>query len=558
MKLVYKSLSISHRQVGVVKKTLQNLKAESPEVFADIKFKVTDVYAVITGFENWEDFLNFDKISLSPAPCSEFSWTNFEFTRNLSMRWEEECAAYQADNVRDLVAKVASEHDALRFPPYDEFRFDGIVSNHLSSFSQIVQTYFGLMGPRSNEDVQDENGRAIARSEPPEARLAEDVIAYANRCINTIGRKEARSSRIWTPEFACAMFAAARELEEAAPGKFHTPNPIQFLHLFAQFFGYQDFDAYQANQSDPKTCNYDSRPDSDLPLDAQKLRKLMRLGCLTRYFLKLNLEASSAEKVAMRILESLPEDFCSISVCKVTVPSADLMGLVKQEMLNPTVVGEIIQRLQSSNDGGEELSFEDLKKVQTHYALCMSEECEKFSIEIKRLCMRWGAAGLDKHTMAYRTLMKEFEGGKPEWAFWLAQFLLDYPRKGKEEIDWGRARDFLLKIINDATSWTAHFTIADCARQYACLASERLSSSEKHQHRAEALKAALQILEKPSLLSVEEIKQKYFTGPDGVVDQAAFIELSNDLDIAQKTALQLGFLDKESILRSLQLQRGAE
>ena len=172
--------------------------------------------------------------------------------------------------------------------------------------------------------------------------------------------------------------------------------------------------------------------------------------------------------------------------------------------------------------------------------------------------MRWGAAGLDKHTMAYRTLMNEFEGGKPEWAFWLAQFLLDYPRKGKEEIDWGRARDFLLKIINDATSWTAHFAIADCARQYACLASERLSSSEKHQHRAEALKAALQILEKPSLLSLAEIKLKYFTGSDDAANKAAFTKFSNGLPIAQKTALQLGFLDKKSIPRSLQLQRGAE
>ena len=184
MKLIYKNLSIAQRQAGVVNKTLEKLQAQSPEVFAGIKFKVTDVYAAIIGFENWEDFLNFDKISLSPAPCSEFSWTNFEFTRNLSMRWEEECAAYQADNVRDLVAKVASEHDAQRFPPYDKFRFDGIVSNHLSSFSQIVQTYFGLMGPRSNEDVQDENGRVIVRPEPPEVRLAKDAIAFASMCIN--------------------------------------------------------------------------------------------------------------------------------------------------------------------------------------------------------------------------------------------------------------------------------------------------------------------------------------------------------------------------------------
>jgi len=42
------------------------------------------------------------------------------------------------------------------------------------------------------------------------------------------------------------------------------------------------------------------------------------------------------------------------------------------------------------------------------------------------------------------------------------------------------------------------------------------------------------------------------------VDQAAFIELSNDLDIAKKTALQLGFLDKKSIPRRFQVQRGAE
>ena len=50
MKLIYKNLSIAQRQAGVVNKTLEKLQAQSPEVFAGIKFKVTDVYAAIIGF----------------------------------------------------------------------------------------------------------------------------------------------------------------------------------------------------------------------------------------------------------------------------------------------------------------------------------------------------------------------------------------------------------------------------------------------------------------------------------------------------------------------------
>ena len=577
MKHFYRNLSIAKYQADPLRAASNACLQMLPKGYA-AKLSPLSLYAATLGFENWEDIQKFSTQQLEHAPHSLTHWGQ-EFSVRLERKWQEYLADLRITEVAQLVSDLATARQRESCPlDLDDTDFDGIVySNdnllflpqpYANKLEECLRTKTPIhlqqltgsshLTCQAQDDLLETSGkRATAKGVAPNnpaLAYQGQVLQFARQCIQCIGLKPARASKLWTVEFAYDAYDAAckRSLLICNRAK---PNPILFLDFFAKELGHSDFEAYQASQCDPLTCNYDSRADHELTDAALRMRKKMREGYLYRYLSKLGLPIDVVTEAYAEILPALEQNMYGIALN--AQPPESHWESVKsrfQVPINPRT-HRLLDRINEFCAGGNDLTDEEEVALREFCFKFPDGYRDAFLYSLKPLCKKWQTGTKCQADRARRYLehFSKTEGG--EWTLLLVQHLLS---NAPSTAAYERANSLLGKIHKEAESGSKPFTDVNLALEFARLASERLSSSKKQQRRAEALKAALQILEKPSLLSVEEIKQKYFTGPDGVVDQAAFIELSNDLDIAKKTALQLGFLDKESILRSLHLQRGAE
>lgn len=578
MKQLYCNQKAQERQVGAFCKALTPYRQSLSKDDWD-KVRPPKIFAATLGLEYWKDPERFLSQRLTHSPYSERHWEQ-AFAIRIARKWDEHLLDLEKTEIKQLVADLVAARQEENQPlDHDDLDFDGIVYGRggllflPQPYQNKLEACLTAKTPRGIQERTNQlklaweeqpapttahGQRAVAKGIEPENPAREyqnAVLLFAQQCIEHIGRKPARASQLWTIEFAYDTYDAAckRSLLICNRAK---PNPILFLDFFAKELGYSDFEAYQASQDDPLTCNYDSRADWELDCYALKMRQMMRKGYLWRYLLKTNLPPGLANAIYEAVCPLLESAFYEAGNGR-QPKGSDWIHDWKRAFSTPFHMDLLrsIDRIKEFCAGGRDLTAAENALLRKICLDIPTEHQAEFLQELMALCKKWNA-GTKYQADRSRKYLEHFskaEGG--EWTLLLVQHLLS---NAPSTAAYERANSLLGKIHKEAESGSKPFTDVNLALAFARLASERLSSSKKQQRRAEALKAALQILEKPSLLSVEEIKQKYFTGSDDAANKAAFTKFSNGLPIAQKTALQLGFLDKESIPRSLQLQRGAE
>lgn len=523
----------------------------------NVRLSPQELAAALTGFDRFSALKRYYEIQPDDLPPHSENCLDEVFAvRSLQKYKEQRQVEYEACLMK-LITQFSDSFDASRYPPYDERVFDAILVKTESepySSSWFPSSIYACerlkhlpTGFYIDQDLLDGPStlmRARAIFLDPEysncSNYAASVFQFARTCINLVGPKRARESKLWNLEFAADLHDRA----------FHCDllkdewMPFDFLDFIAKEWGYSDFEVYQTEQSTPALANYDMRPLEELGFYGKKLRIKLQCAYLKRYLSRTKLSENQAGAVLNEVESLIGRGGFQVRKPEVLYDRIENPGFKFITLYEPT--DRVFTALENFELYGTPVEGEMLILLKNHCVPCLKKYEEKFAKKLIHLCKAWAHGTEEEKKQADIYIPVIGKIGTIEMDMAYIDFLLENQLQNSY---YKRAQDQLLKVYSNVTDGKYQFSTSDSAHRFLQLLMEHLKGRKKLKNQIEAIEQASVILRNETIENISTIKKKFAHEMGESAGLRCFADIESAAMPAEKLVIKLGYINAKAACR---------